>query len=256
MLKSYTCDDDMGEYVELGEKSKFHLQLKFTFTSYHHQKHTFVNFDMTGYSSANYSFAHFKDKIDLHNESLVFMKGSNTADFTTPEGQHMQFTWCSDQGKVAAYIVNDGGILTAFDLQEVGSDSAAADSAAADSDATDSTTAADPTSTIALIENIKPHLPKFAEPLNFDIRACAAEGLAMMLFVIIGCGTAMSVAKESGWLLQVSLAFGLAITSLAYTVGNYSGGQINSAVTIGLVVMGHISVMQAIGNIVFQVLGS
>lgn len=109
---------------------------------------------------------------------------------------------------------------------------------------------------IEKMENIKPHLPEFAEPLNFDIRACFAEGLAMMLFVIIGCGTAMSVAKESGWLLQVSLAFGLAITSLAYTVGNYSGGQINSAVTIGLVVMGHTSVMQGIGNIVFQVLGS
>jgi len=266
MLKSYSFDNDMGEGVFLWEKAKIHLKLKITFTSYHHHKHTTVNFDMKGESTLNFSFGPSKSEFDLHNESLVFMKGSNTADFTTPEGQHMQFTWCSDQGKVAAYIVNDGGILTAFDLQEVGSDSAAADSAAADShaadsaatdsDATDSTTAADPTSTIALIENIKPHLPEFAEPLNFDIRACAAEGLAMMLFVIIGCGTAMSVAKESGWLLQVSLAFGLAITSLAYTVGNYSGGQINSAVTIGLVVMGHTSVMQGIGNIVFQVLGS
>merc|ERR1719265_1654420 len=96
----------------------------------------------------------------------------------------------------------------------------------------------------------------FVAPLTFDIKACAAEGVAMMLFVIIGCGTAMSVANEPGWLLQVSLAFGLAITSLAYTVGSYSGGQINSAVTIGLVVMGHTSVMQGIGNIVFQVLGS
>lgn len=96
----------------------------------------------------------------------------------------------------------------------------------------------------------------FAAPLTFDIKACCAEGLAMMLFVIIGCGTAMGVAKESGWLLQVSLAFGLAITSLAYAIGNYSGGQINSAVTVGLMVMGHTSVMQGIGNMVFQVIGS
>merc|ERR1719265_144435 len=96
----------------------------------------------------------------------------------------------------------------------------------------------------------------FVAPLTFDIKACAAEGVAMMLFVIIGCGTAMSVANEPGWLLQVSLAFGLAITSLAYAIGTYSGGQINSAVTIGLVVMGHTSVMQGLGNIAFQVLGS
>jgi len=305
MLKSYSFDN----FVDHGEEVQLHFQGKITFTSYHDDTandFTTVNFDLEG----EVGFGPYKSAIEPNRSSLVFPKDSNTADFIGGKGGiHMQFTWCSDQGKLAAYVITKVGKQT-FDIQEVGSDSAAADSAAADSDAadsaatdsdaTDSTTAADPTttpdstaaadstnaadsttiadsttatdsttaadsttvdsaaadSTTAAIKNIKPHLPEFAEPLNFDIRACAAEGLAMMLFVIIGCGTAMSVAKESGWLLQVSLAFGLAITSLAYTVGNYSGGQINSAVTIGLVVMGHTSVMQGIGNIVFQVLGS
>jgi len=312
MLKSYSFDND----VDLGEEGKLHLKGKITFTSYQDYPEndaTYVYYDLEGEVSSGPS----KSAFDLRDQSLVFTKanplGSNIADFVGPNDVHMQVTWCSDQGKLAAYtvqLIGAGISKKTFDIQEVGSDSTAADSAAADSDATDSaatdsdatdsTTVADPTatpdstaaadstnaadsttiadsttatdsttaadsttvdsaaadSTTAAIKNIKPHLPEFAEPLNFDIRACAAEGLAMMLFVIIGCGTAMSVAKESGWLLQVSLAFGLAITSLAYTVGNYSGGQINSAVTIGLVVMGHTSVMQGIGNIVFQVLGS
>jgi MIP family channel proteins len=87
-------------------------------------------------------------------------------------------------------------------------------------------------------------------------KAAMAEFVAMTLFVIIGCGSAMSVAKESGWILQVALTFGLAITSLAYSVGHYSGGQINCAVTLGLVVAGKLSMAQGIANFVAQMLGS
>lgn len=90
------------------------------------------------------------------------------------------------------------------------------------------------------------------------LRAAYAEFIAMTLFVIIGCGSAMGIAKEPGsaWVLQVSLSFGLAITSLAYSVGAYSGGQINCAVTLGLVLVGHVSVMQGCVNFVAQMVGS
>merc|ERR1719482_1677703 len=90
------------------------------------------------------------------------------------------------------------------------------------------------------------------------MKKCVAEFVAMTLFVFIGCGSAMSVAKLEGsaWVLQVSLTFGVAITVLAYTIGHYSGGHINCAVTLGLVITGNCSVLQGIGNLVAQLLGS
>lgn len=95
-----------------------------------------------------------------------------------------------------------------------------------------------------------------ADGLNFS--ACAAEFIAMILFVVIGCGSAMGVAKDAGsaWILQVSLTFGLAITSLAYAIGHYSGGHINCAVTLGLVIAGKCTLLQGVGNFVAQMLGS
>merc|ERR1719482_2537120 len=60
------------------------------------------------------------------------------------------------------------------------------------------------------------------EPAQVSYSAAVAEYLAMTLFVVIGCGSAMAICKEPGWVLQVALTFGLAISSLAYTVGHYS----------------------------------
>jgi len=91
---------------------------------------------------------------------------------------------------------------------------------------------------------------------SLKLSAAFAEYVAMTLFVVLGCGSAMAVAKEPGWVLQVALTFGLAITSLAYAVGHYSGGQINCAVTLGLVLAGQLSTIQGLLNFVAQMLGS
>merc|ERR1719158_237654 len=66
----------------------------------------------------------------------------------------------------------------------------------------------------------------------------------------------MTLFNEPGWFLQVSLAFGLAITVLAYTIGHYSGGQINCAVTFGLCITGNLSWSQGGMNLLGQLLGS
>jgi MIP family channel proteins len=95
-----------------------------------------------------------------------------------------------------------------------------------------------------------------AQEADVELSAVFAEYLAMTLFVVIGCGSAMGSAKEPGWILQVALTFGFAITSLAYAVGHYSGGQINCAVTLGLYLSGNLSASQAIFNFVAQMLGS
>jgi len=98
-----------------------------------------------------------------------------------------------------------------------------------------------------------------------NVAACVAEFLALMIFVIIGCGTAMvtpgranraTYSDNPAWILMVSLTFGLAITTLAYSIGHYSGGHINCAVTFGLVLSGHCSIVQGVANLVSQLLGS
>eukprot|EP00405_Crypthecodinium_cohnii_P020905 CAMPEP_0206468936 /NCGR_PEP_ID=MMETSP0324_2-20121206/29953_1 /ASSEMBLY_ACC=CAM_ASM_000836 /TAXON_ID=2866 /ORGANISM="Crypthecodinium cohnii, Strain Seligo" /LENGTH=378 /DNA_ID=CAMNT_0053942543 /DNA_START=84 /DNA_END=1219 /DNA_ORIENTATION=+ len=87
---------------------------------------------------------------------------------------------------------------------------------------------------------------------TIDVRACFAEFIAMFLFVVIGCGTACS----QGSILIICLAFGLAITVLAYSVGHHSGGQINCAVTLSLVLSGKLCWKQGAANVVCQLLGS
>uniref|UniRef100_A0A7S0BBU1 Aquaporin n=1 Tax=Pyrodinium bahamense TaxID=73915 RepID=A0A7S0BBU1_9DINO len=91
-----------------------------------------------------------------------------------------------------------------------------------------------------------------------SVHKAFAEFVAMFLFVFFGCGSAMSIAKEEGsaWVLQVSLTFGLAITVLAYSIGHISGGQINCAVTFGLVLHGDVSFWQGVCNFLAQMLGS
>jgi len=93
-------------------------------------------------------------------------------------------------------------------------------------------------------------------PVKFS--SVVAEYVAMTLFVVIGCGSAMGVAKMHGaaWILQVSLTFGFAITALAYSIGHYSGGQINCAVTLGVYIAGHLGWAQALCNVAAQLLGS
>lgn len=80
--------------------------------------------------------------------------------------------------------------------------------------------------------------------------------VAMLLFVLICCGAATGVAGKAGWEQQVSLTFGLCITCLAYTVGHHSGGQINCAVTFGLVLMKKLEPLQGLVNFVCQMVGS
>ena len=83
-----------------------------------------------------------------------------------------------------------------------------------------------------------------------------AEFLAMLLFVFIGAGSACGVAGSPGWVNQVALTFGFAITCLAYTIGHISGGHINCAVTLGLTLAGLCPPVEAAVIFVAQMLGS
>ena len=68
-----------------------------------------------------------------------------------------------------------------------------------------------------------------------------AEMLGTAVLVLVGCGTAMLVgcdaANGAGYLLT-ALAFGLAIVAVAYSFGNISGGHINPAVSLAMLMRG------------------
>jgi len=115
-------------------------------------------------------------------------------------------------------------------------------------------------------------IPKRKVLLNFfkspweifrnDWRAFAAELLATLVFVFMGTGLLVSRQKDKttggdlgAGLVSISLGFGIALSTMIYTVANISGGHLNPAVTIGLLVIRQIELFKAIGYVACQILG-
>ncbi len=85
-----------------------------------------------------------------------------------------------------------------------------------------------------------------------------SEFLGTFWLVLGGCGSAMLAAgfPDVGiGLVGVSLAFGLTVLTIAYSLGHISGAHLNPAVTIGLWMGGRISGKEILPYIVSQVLG-
>jgi aquaporin Z len=86
----------------------------------------------------------------------------------------------------------------------------------------------------------------------------AAEFFGTFWLVFGGCGSAVLAAAfpEVGiGLLGVSLAFGLTVLTMAYTVGGISGGHFNPAVSLGLALGGRFEFKDMLGYWVAQVAG-
>ncbi|XP_070791015.1 aquaporin-5-like [Pituophis catenifer annectens] len=87
------------------------------------------------------------------------------------------------------------------------------------------------------------------------LRAVFTEFLATMIFVFFGLGSALKWPSALPTVLQISLAFGLAIGTMVQTFGHISGGHINPAVTIAFFVGNQISFLRMLFYIVAQLLG-
>ena len=86
-----------------------------------------------------------------------------------------------------------------------------------------------------------------------------AECFGTFWLVFGGCGSAVLAAGVAdvgiGW-LGVSLAFGLTVLTMAYTVGHISGGHFNPAVSLGLMVAGRFESKLLIPYWIAQVVGA
>lgn len=79
-----------------------------------------------------------------------------------------------------------------------------------------------------------------------------AEFVGTFALVFIGAG---AVAGGQAALVGVALAHGLTLMAMVFAFGGLSGAHINPAVTFGVMLGGEISVRDAIGYIVVQLLG-
>lgn len=90
-------------------------------------------------------------------------------------------------------------------------------------------------------------------------RAVAAEFIGMLLFIFICLATIAgeSEPKEKvAMQIKITLAFALAIATLAQSLGHISGAHLNPAVTLGLLVSSQISVLRCVCYILAQMLGA
>lgn len=87
-------------------------------------------------------------------------------------------------------------------------------------------------------------------------RAVFIEFLATLIFVFFGLGSALKWPSALPTILQIALAFGLAIATLVQTFGPISGGHINPAVTIAFFVGNQISFLRTLFYIVAQLVGA
>ena len=85
-----------------------------------------------------------------------------------------------------------------------------------------------------------------------------AELVGTAVLTLMGCGAA--VALDCGptnvpGMVGTAIAFGLSVVAMAYTIGGISGCHINPAITLGVFLSGRMSVKDAVGYWIAQIIG-
>ncbi len=89
-------------------------------------------------------------------------------------------------------------------------------------------------------------------------QAVFAELIATLLFVFVGAGSVIVVAgpSDSGAIVVIALAHGLAIALLVAAIARISGGHINPAVTFGAVITGRMKLTTGVLYVAAQLVGA
>jgi len=84
-----------------------------------------------------------------------------------------------------------------------------------------------------------------------------------MMFVFMGTALIVSYHKDKteggdlgAGLVSIAFGFGIALSTMIYTVANISGGHLNPAVTIALLVIRQIELFKAVGYVICQLGGA
>ena len=95
--------------------------------------------------------------------------------------------------------------------------------------------------------------------MDKSMKRYLAECIGTAVLVIVGCG-AVAIGGLSGNpvinVAAIGLAFGLAVTAVAYGLGPISGAHINPAVTVAMLTAGRMKSDEAIGYIIAQLAGA
>ena len=91
-----------------------------------------------------------------------------------------------------------------------------------------------------------------------NIRAYFAELIGTMLFVLIGTGAVISSVggQAADALIIIAVAHGLGIGLMVYATRHISGGHLNPAVTLGMIVTKNIKIVPGMIYIAAQVIGA
>ena len=80
-----------------------------------------------------------------------------------------------------------------------------------------------------------------------------SEFVGTLVLVLVGCGVAVVTSAN---VVATSLAFGLVIVAMAYSIGNISGCHINPAVSVAMLISGKMTVSDFAGYIISQFAGA
>ena len=85
------------------------------------------------------------------------------------------------------------------------------------------------------------------------MRKYVAEFIGTFVLVLVSCGVAVVTGAD---VVATSLAFGLSIVAMAYSIGNVSGCHVNPAVSLAMLISKRMSFKDFVGYVIAQFLGA
>ena len=86
-----------------------------------------------------------------------------------------------------------------------------------------------------------------------NFKVYLAEAIGTCALTLVACGVAVLTGAN---FVATSLAFGLVIVAMAYSIGNVSGCHINPAVSLAMLIQKKISLGEFFGYVISQVVGA